>query len=317
MTRLLCALSLFLIALTSTGFAESDTTKVKVEVNRAFATIGDRINFRVTITHDRGVVVLGIDASEVLSDFETKEVTDFSTKEGDKILEGKNYVITNYKLGEYVIRPFTIQYRAEKGEVKQLKTNSLYITIESIDKDKHKDPNGDIRGVKGVRKIRSQVWSFLVAIAVVLGGIVSWFIYVEKRQRASSQDKLEPPLSPHDEAYQALNHLQHSDLIRRGQVKVYFFRMSEILRRYFERRYSIKALESTTCEVMKDLTKERLGVEDVKLIEEVLLLCDLVKFAKYDPPPVEILRQNNQAKLIIDRTKEIVVQEIVSEAVKT
>ena len=315
MTRLLCALSLFLIALTSAGFAESDTTKVKVEVDRAFATIGDRINFRVTVTHDPGVTVFGIDASEVLGDFETKGSTDFSTKEGASISEGKNYVITNYKLGEYVIRSFTIQYRPEKGDVKQLKTNALYLTIESIEKDKQKNSDGDIHGVKGVRKIKSPAWPFLVAFAVMAGGAISWIIYLRTKQSAFGPDKSEPPLSPHDEAYQALARLQHSDLIRRGQVKIYFFQMSEILRRYFERRYSIRALESTTYELMNDL-RPLLGADEIQLVEEVLSLCDLVKFAKYEPPPVEILRQNNQAKLMIDKTKEVVIQEPASETVK-
>src|SRR3989338_2577366 len=79
---------------------------VKVEVDRAFATIGDQINFRVTATHEPGVTVLGINPGSALADFEIKQATDFSTQEKDQILEGKNFVITNYELGEYMIRSF-------------------------------------------------------------------------------------------------------------------------------------------------------------------------------------------------------------------
>ena len=292
----------FSLVLTSTlpfALAEPDIS-AKVEVDRAFATIGDPINFRITVAHAPEINVLEMDPSGVLGDFEIKQATNFSNKENGKVLEGKNYAITTYTLGEYVIKPFTIQYRAG-GEIKQLKTSSLYITIESVDKSK--DPQTDIRGVKGVLKLKNRLGIWLVILLfLAIGAVASWTFYLRKSRGASGSAE-EPALSPHDEAYLALNKLQHSDLIRKGQTKLYFFQMSEILRRYFERRYQIRALESTTHEVTRDL-KEKLTVDNAKIVEEALSFCDLVKFAKYDPPPMEILRQNNQAKLIIDRTKE-------------
>ncbi|MBI4000051.1 MAG: hypothetical protein HY351_05490, partial [Candidatus Omnitrophica bacterium] len=203
-------------------------------------------------------------------------------------------------LGEYVIRPFVIQYRTGQGEIKKLKTNSLYLTIQSI--DKNKTPDSDIRGVKGVRKLKNPIWPWLIVLILIAAGSGAWVFYLRKQQ-LQTQLRLEEMLSSHDEAYQALNKLRNSDLIRRGFVKVYFFQMSEILRRYFERRYHIRALESTTYELMKEL-KEKLSPDPFKLVEDVLSFCDLVKFAKYNPEPAEILRQNNQSKMIIDATKE-------------
>ena len=86
-------------------------------------------------------------------------------------------------------------------------------------------------------------------------------------------------------------------------MKLYFLHLSEILRRYFERRYQIRALELTTYE-LKNAFKDRLSAEQRQLIDDVLSFCDLAKFAKYIPPPLEIIRQNNQAKLVIDQTRE-------------
>ena len=298
-----------LIASSPICSAESEAT-VKVEVDRAFATIGDMINFRVTVTHNPNVMVLDIDPGQVLSDFEIKEATNFSTKEEGKVIEGKNYVITNYMLGEYVIRPFTIQYRVGQRGVKELKTNNLYITIESV--EKNKAPGADIKGVKGVRKIRGTTWALwaLIGFVSVAGG--TWLYYQKWKQKAvqGTQERL---LTAHEEAYQALNRLQYSDFIRKGQVKLYFFQMSEILRRYFERRYQIKALESTTYEVTLEL-KERVTKEHSKLIEEPLSFCHLVKFANYNPATVEILGMNNQAKTIVDHTKEEVSETMTEPA---
>ena len=279
--------------------AEGDVV-AKVEVDRAFATIGDHINFRITITHKPEVSILELDVGNVLKDFEIKEAKSFSSKEGGKIVEGKNYVITSYNLGEYVIRPFTIQYRTGANEVSELKTNNLYVTIESV--DKNKEPDSDIRGIKGVQKIKGSLWLWLIAIGLAVGvaGLIAWT--VDRKQNIANLEK-EEILSPHDEAYQALNRLRHSDLIRKGQMKLYFFQMSEILRHYFERRYAIHALEFTTHELMEEI-KNHVNSEDARLILEVLSGCDLVKFAKYNPTPAEILNLNNQAKLIVDKTKQ-------------
>ena len=139
--------------------AEEPHVSVKVEVDRAFATIGDRINLRVTIRHDPEVSVLEIDPGHALRDFEIKQATNFSSEDGKIQLEGKNYVITSYLLGEYVVQSFPVRYRAKGGEVQELKTNSLYITIQSV--DEKKDPNSDIRGVKGTFSLKRALWPWM------------------------------------------------------------------------------------------------------------------------------------------------------------
>ncbi|MBI4368301.1 MAG: hypothetical protein HY588_02795 [Candidatus Omnitrophica bacterium] len=292
--------------LLATG-AQSDVS-AKVEIDHAFATIGDEINLRVTVIHPPEINILEINPQNAFNDFEVKRSTEFSHKEKGQISEGKNYVLTNYMLGEYVIHPFAIQYQAADGTVKELKTNSLYITIQSV--DKNKAPESDIRGVKGVRKIQSRFWLWSLMIALMLGaGAASW-IYYQRQKRAQSKADSKRIPTPHEEAYHALSQLQHSDLLKRGLVKLYFLRMSEILRRYFERRYEIRALESTSYEVLEAL-KRLLPPEILETITDVLSFCDLVKFAKYNPLPVEILHQNAQAKLIVDKTKEESVSEVV------
>lgn len=313
------AISFFsLIALLLLGsffaVAAADDISVKVEVDKAFATIGDQINFRVTTQHGPNLIVLETNAESALSDFEIKKSTDFSTREGNTVIEGKNYVITTYTLGEYVIRPFTIQYRTQEGAVRDIQTNSLYLTLESVDKEK--DPESDIRGVKGVYTLKSAFlrWLLLLVLtgAAIAGGI--WFYrYRKKRQLLDQQQQ--PVLSADEEAYLALNQLKHSDLIRKGLVKQYFFQMSEIVRKYLERRFRIRALESTTYELMQELAPV-VNREQAQLVQEVLDFCDLVKFAKYSPPALEIIQQSNQAKNVIDQTREE-SQAILAEPIET
>lgn len=314
--RLIKIFSLFLCLWIASvpAFAAKDIS-VKVEVDKAFATIGDQINFRVTIQHHPDIMVLEADATPALSDFEIKKTTDFSTQEKDLISEGKNYVITTYSLGEYVIRPFPIKYKTKDGSVKDVQTNSLYLTMESVDKNKDKSAESDIRGVKGVHKLKHPIIRWLLALLFLIAAASAgtWF-YLYKKKRALEGKIPEPALSAQEEAYLALNQLKNSDLIRKGLVKQYFFQMSEILRRYLERRFKIRALESTTYELMQELTPVATR-DQVNLIQEVVNFCDLVKFAKYEPPALEIIQETNRAKTVIDQTKE--EPEPVSAEVKT
>lgn len=297
----------------SFGFAyAADDISVKVEVDKAFATIGDEINLRVSVSHHPDIQVLQITA-ENLSDFEIKKTTDFSTKEDGRILEGKNVVLTTYLLGEYVVRPFTIQYRTKNGDVKELQSNNLYVTMESVDKSK--DTKTDIRGVKGVQKLKNTMFRWLLGLLGVVAGLGIGLWFYLRKKRALSQAKPEVVLSPHEEAYLSLSQLKNSDFIRKGLIKQYFFRMSEVLRIYIERRYQIRALESTTYELMRDL-KPLIQPDQKQLIEDVVTFCDLVKFAKYIPTALEIIQQSNQAKAVIDQTKEE-VQMVVSEPIQS
>ncbi len=307
-TVLFCLLSGLGAELSCAG--EEADISAKAEVDHAFITIGSEILFRLSITHRPDLTVLDTNAYKALDDFEIKSEKDFSYREGTHIVEGKTYTLTNYELGEYVIRPIDIRYRTKAGELSKLETAKLFITVESVDKTK--DPASDIRGVKGVVDLRTSLMPWmLLALLAAGGGVGIWFWQMFRKKAGIAERKPEEILSPQDEAYRALNELSHSNLLQRGELKTYFLRMSEILRRYFERRYHIHALELTTNEVMAAL-KDKMGSAELNLIKETLLFCDLVKFAKFAPAPPEILRQNQEAKKIVDQTKEVTPETIIA-----
>jgi len=143
----LWAFIFFSIILCCNHAIASDVT-VKAEVDNAFITIGDRIEFKITVSHPKAVDVISIDATQALSDFEIKKIKDFKYSEKGLVYEGKSYTITNFDLGAYVIRPATIYYRLESGETATVESNELYVTVQSV--DENRDPDSDIRGLKGV-----------------------------------------------------------------------------------------------------------------------------------------------------------------------
>ena len=291
----------FLVLPLSFAASQEENLSVKAEISRATLTIGERTDYQVTVTHDPSLKILSKVVPPPSDVFEVKEARDLFEKQGKQIVEGRHFVLTAYELGEFILDPVKIQYRDSKGAEKTIETNRLYITVRSVDSGK---PKTDIRGPKGVLKLsRNWRWLLWVLTLLVVGG-GGWFLGWRRQQKILSGEKAEePPLSPEDEALLRLNRLFDSDLVRQGKMKEYFLEFSEILRRYFERRFDILAVESTTSEILRDLRDKELPQSLREKIREVLEGADWVKFAKWKPTPLEILKMNQQAKALIEEAR--------------
>ena len=87
-------------------------------------------------------------------------------------------------------------------------------------------------------------------------------------------------------ALSQLESLKREQLWERGEVVLYHFRLSEILRRFLESTYSFTALEMTVNEISRFLSSGRIPATTEIL--EFLTFCDLVKFAKKQASADEI-----------------------------
>lgn len=281
---------------------EKSSISLKAEIDKAAITIGERVEYRVTITHEPSVQILSQIAPPQIHPFEVKEVHDFSEKQGKQIVEGRRFVLTTYELGEFILEPFSIQYRTGGGEPKTLRTNRLFITVRSVDtSDK---PKTDIRNVKGTLELKHR-WGWLGYLFLCLAGFGGGFYFWWQRKHRGQTEgpPEEPELSPEDQALFELNRLFDSDLLSRGKMKEYFFKLSEILRRYFERRFEMAAIESTTSEILRDLKIKELPLSLRQKIQDVLEVADWVKFAKWKPSPTEIVRTNQLAKALVEEAR--------------
>jgi len=302
--RIFVAFFLLLSGLTPAPLlaAEEPSIAVKAEVDKASFTIGEKVEYRVSITHDPAIQVISQIPPPPSDTFQIKEAHDFSEKQGKQIVEGRRFLFTSYELGEYVLEPVTLRYRSPKGEEKSIQTNKLYLTVRSVDSSGK--PMTDIRNVKGVLKLRAQwgwLWSLFFILLLGGGGVFLWWRW--KHPVLSSPTNSEPALSLEDETLVKLNRLFDSDLLKKGEMKKYFLELSEILRRYFERRFEIQAVESTTAEVLRDLIRKEISTSLREKIQEVLETADLVKFAKWKPASAEIFKTNQLAKTIIEEAR--------------
>ncbi|HOW58815.1 MAG TPA: hypothetical protein PLO78_03715, partial [Candidatus Omnitrophota bacterium] len=228
--------------------ATADDIRVKSEVDKAFLTIGDPVTYTVTIEHAPDIQIhssIPAPASDIL---EIKKVEDLHSKNKGQVMTGRRFILTTYRLGEFILDPVVIQYHKDGQPVKTIQTEKLFLTVKSIAEG---DPKEDIRDVKSVVLLPLHLKKIFFPIAVIALGLIGFWIYKILRKKKALAHTEASPLTAEEEALMRLNELFESDLFKRGFIKIYYLKLSEILKTYFERRYTILAVESTTLEILR------------------------------------------------------------------
>jgi len=129
---------------------------------------------------------------------------------------------------------------------------------------------------------------------------IAFFLFKPKK----SQDILVPQRPAHKIACEALVALQQKEYPRRREWNRYYTELSDIVRRYLENRFNLRAPEMTTEEFLNSVKDNKvLSYEHKSLLRDFLSHCDLVKFARYEPDEKEASLSFESAKRLIDQTK--------------
>ncbi len=88
------------------------------------------------------------------------------------------------------------------------------------------------------------------------------------------------------------------------QPKPFCIVVSDAVRLYLEERFGLRAPERTTDEFLNDLSRNPALTDLQKAsLKEFLSACDMVKFAKYEPPRLELEALYNSALRLIEETE--------------
>ena len=106
-------------------------------------------------------------------------------------------------------------------------------------------------------------------------------------------------------ALEELSQLEKKGLIAKGIYKEHYFGLSEIFRRYLERRFHFQAVEKTTEELLPEIFNLKECDQKAKNgAEKFLRDTDLVKFAKHTPVTQDVDQEHQSAVDFINETKE-------------
>lgn len=186
--------------------------------------------------------------------------------------------------------------------VHELLTDELSIDVESVlptDADKL-----ELRGLRGpldenVARTRA-LYLLLVPLGLVL--LASAFFLIRRMQRRA---QLQVRISAYDVAVQRLDRLKRRGWPQKDEADAWYVELSDIVRRYIEDRYGVRAPELTTEEFLREARQQLsgLGQAQRELLEAFLLTCDRVKFAGYRPGESESQQALAEAGRFLEDTR--------------
>lgn len=306
--KILLILSIVFLLLGSLNIlADEALIQVKAEVDKSVITIGDRLHYVLTIAHDKKLFIQQPGPGANLGMFEIKDYTIHDPVEQQgMIVQQFDYEISVFDTGRFVIPSFPVAFAESdtSRDYQIIQSEPLEIFVKSVLTAEDREIK-DIKPPQSI-PINYRKWlQFSLMVVLVLAIIVFLIYWFRLRKRGISFFRKETIRPAHEVALEELFALRDRwrEMLNRGEHKLLFTELSEILRKYFENRYFIKALEETTSEISDSLDEVNIENEQKNSALAILEFSDLVKFAKYLPNEIEVENQLKELENFIFQTK--------------
>lgn len=307
--RFLKAYSLLTIVLLSAGAAFAQDYKASAHIAPGSILIGDQVDLNLSFSAPSGTEVKWPTIKDtILGNLQviSRSKIDSSWSADKKTLQlSQKLRITCFDSGFYTIPPISFFYRhLPDTTIRTAQTEIQILTVHTL----AVDTTLAIKPIKGPVKIGFSLLEFMPWIIagllfIAFAGFLIW--YYLKRKKGEPIFVLRPSVKyqPHELALMELEKLRAKKLWQAGKIKDYHTELTDILRKYFEDRFHIMAMESTSSEILEDLESKTLVTkENREILNRVLVMADLVKFAKYLPMPEEHDQSMNYAVDVINNT---------------
>jgi len=306
--RRIAALSILLLA--AGRLCAAGPVSVSVGVDRTEAHIGERIRYTVVAEAPAGTKVRMPAFGETLGGLTVCD----SGVAGPEVPPGEEpsssgkrvwkawCLLTAYELKAFEIPAPVVEYESPDGTRGKVSGEPVSVKIVSV-LDSGEEMK-DIRDIQGPVTIPAKRgWLYLLLAGVAAGVVLLVLVIIILKRRRREEPVAPKPRPPHEIALEELARLKASDLIAAGRVKEFYFRLTDIVRRYLENRFKLAAPERTTEEFLAMLADSQvLAPRHKELVAGFLRHCDLVKFAKYGPTEAEMNGAFDSAEKLVKET---------------
>ncbi|MCB9478007.1 MAG: hypothetical protein H6685_14165 [Deltaproteobacteria bacterium] len=283
--------------------------EIETSISNSLITVGDPIDYTITVRWDSSVVKGAPAISENLGSLVIQDQTLDQTVEVDATHRERKqtFRVTSYKVGDYQIPPPTIRYVDTAGQNLTARGEPVSLTVKSI----APEDAADIRDIKPPRDVPRNITPIILMFlgAVVLLTALFYGIYRWRKGRGP-KDLPSPPEPAHVTALRLLAGLDRYSLDDHESIKAFYVELSSILRDYLWGRFSLDAPRLTTRQLKIALEdagpKGRVGLLETLTRHQIFAVLDtgdLVKFAKVDPMREEIDEDRRRVRRFVEATK--------------
>ncbi|MEK6796554.1 MAG: hypothetical protein AABZ39_17380 [Spirochaetota bacterium] len=268
----LCPLAVTMVLLLAT--APLLPVDIAVSIDTNIGNVGDVFQYRVRLKSPNLADIIPPPADAIPDPFAVTGYRVITNAAKQSIYV--SYSLSVYDLGIFTIPPLTV--RAKDGSTAA--SVPVTITIVPLASTNGAPPQlPDIRGEVGI-PFPLWFWLAIVGALLIMAFVVLLIIRI-RRNRTPVKNAI-----PEDEeALAAIEALMAKKYIDAGKYKEFYFELSEVMRTYLSRRFSIAVLERTTAEIAEMLEHARVPMAE--RIIDFLSYADMIKFAKAIPSSVE------------------------------
>lgn len=285
--------------------AFSQSIKVEASLDSSTLSIGQQCLLHITLTGPSkhmyklpsfigDSVVTGIEVVK-------RERVDTAKMDNGYVRYKADYVITSFDAGLYYIPPIPVPSGSDTSY-----SNELALKVVTFDVD---TANYTLFDIKPVQKAPFVLYDYLLPFQLLflLIGLIylAWWINRRRKLRLNKVEEVDPftLLPPHVAAIMELDKLKSEKPWATGRNKEYYTRLSEVVRKYIQRRFLIDAPEMTTSEILELFYRDKETMSVYQNLKQILSLSDLVKFAKLVPIENENELSLMNAYLFVNQTK--------------
>lgn len=298
----------FLLSLPS--FSQ-DRLNATVDTNTIL--IGDQVSYKIIVeTREGNLVVFPEGAS-----FNPMEVVESFTADTSR-LEDRFRLIKEYALTQFDSGSYTIPRQQVLINERPYFTDSIQIEVNDVVVDTTKQKMYAIKPAMEVPSGFSiPVWLWIL-IGLLLVAAIIWFLLRRRKKKLEAQKQL----PPYERALFELQQLDQSHLLENRQTKEYYSKLTEAVRRYLEDEVHLRAMESTTSEVIQDLENKmatgelKLSRQTIDELKIILQRADLAKFANSRPDVITAKGDRSKIEHVIIDTKAAIPEPTEEELLK-
>ncbi len=280
----------FLFILCAGYICASSTPPVKAYFKNSAAKMGQMVTCYLDFKLPEGF--------KLPKELEIKGIKGFEVTEKRVSLKGIEIDVFVDRVDELKLPSITIVCYDKDGKQKELESNPVILKVASTITD-ISSPDM-LRPIKGIISTKYTLKTYLIialsgAILIIII-ILCYFFYRRKKNKeyVASFDII----PPHTKALDDIDLLIAKGLPASGEIKTFYFKLSEILRQYVENIRGFHALEMTTDEIAGVVKED----EDRKLLS-LLRRIDLIKFANFFVKPSNVEEHVLFAREYINKTK--------------
>lgn len=269
---------------------EAQVTFLKGKTSADTIIVGQPFDYQLSLTIPKDYFVdwrqFGDTLSKSIDVLKVEDIKTTSINNSDNVIMTQNLTLTSFDTGYVYVPEIAITYsKSLKDSIRytlNTEEKELYVKTMAVDTTQAFRP---IKGIMRQSVTVKEVFPWVV-IVIVIAGIVYLIIYLKKHKKTKDvvvEEKKKPAIPAIITARAKLAEIKDTEFWNSPNSKDYYTNLTDIAREYLEGQFNIDAVEMTTDEIIRAVSKLNLGNSTKSRLRDTLIIADFVKFAKANP----------------------------------